>query len=251
MAWEGRGGCSERTGREREPPPRAGPLALCPSLPRPRSSAPAKRALLRAVGHGAGPGPPHGAQGPGGALRLRAAPRDGCFLGRSRPGGDEASCRVSTQRSLLLDPPPHLLHTTGHLWPVWKDWPVAGPQAKVRAACSPGTRGLRSPACAPGRCEALQSTCPGPCSQPPRTRPGACAAVPKPPSRPRGQGARPSEQDRKAGWPRDVLENRAWAEPGRRQLWRREWDSHGDPRASVPLETLRKLFFYFSEVKYT
>lgn len=144
---------------------------LCPSLPRPRSSAPAKRALLRAVGHGAGPGPPHGAQGPGGALRLRAAPRDGYFLGRSRPGGDEASCRVSTQRSLLLDPPPHLLHTTGHLWPVWKDWPVAGPQAKVRAACSPGTRGLRSPACAPGRCEALQSTCPGPCSQPPRTFP--------------------------------------------------------------------------------
>lgn len=85
--------------------------------------------------------------------------------------GDEASCRVSTQRSLLLDPPPRLLRTTGHLWPVWKDWPVAGPQAKVRAACSPGTRGLRSPACAPGRCEALQSICPGPCSQPPRTFP--------------------------------------------------------------------------------
>lgn len=51
--------------------------------------------------------------------------------------GDEASCRVSTQRSLLLDPPPRLLRTTEHLWPVWKDWPVAGPQAKVRAACSP------------------------------------------------------------------------------------------------------------------
>lgn len=92
----------------------------------------------------------HGVQGLGGALRLRAAPRDGCFPGHSRDQGDEASCRVGTPRS-LFPPPPHEGIFMSRLER------LARGQAQARAEQLPTRRsGPVEPGVGPGPCSALR-----------------------------------------------------------------------------------------------